>query len=80
MLHDFVQHLTSAGSLGQKPVCVVPDPDVQVAVARQTPGVPETLHAEPTAACTRSGSVARTVAVVRTKERITEDASQTGWL
>lgn len=41
------QHLMSAASLGQAPETVVPPPLVQVAVAIQTPGVPEEVEQGP---------------------------------
>ena len=40
----FVQHLTFAGSLGQKPVKDVPPEEEQEDVVIHTPGAPEAVH------------------------------------
>jgi len=58
--HFLVQHLTLLGSLGQKPVWIVPPDAEQALVGRQIPGVLPTLHAPLIAAWAVVRATART--------------------
>jgi len=73
----FVQHWTSAGSLGQNPAWDVPPEDEQELVERQTPGVLPAVQGSFTAACanvtTRRRTAARNI-IIRMRNTGTKEA------